>query len=157
MEELKKAIAYLFKRRGRETMTDTDFVMSASMDLRWFVPKEAQRLLQLGLEFKLLSMEGGVLRPSFDISGIDMPLGYTPPPSLLDLKPSGPDLFAKILERILANTELDKRQVMSMVNMTQGEFDVDIEVATLIVARELSVEISDLLDEVEQKISSRLG
>ncbi len=154
MEELKKAIAFLFKRKGRDSMTDTDFVMSASMDLRWFVPKEAQQLLQLGLELKLLTSSEGKLSPSFDIESIEMPLDYTPPPSLLDLRTATPDLFAKILDRILTSTQIEKKQVISMVNATQEEFVVDIEVASLIVARNAGVDISDLIDEVEQKILS---
>ncbi len=155
MEELKKAIAFLFKRKGRDSMSDTDFVMSASMDLRWFVPKEAQQLLRLGLELKLLTLSEGKLSPSFDVESIEMPLDYTPPPSLLDLRTATPDLFAKILDRILTSTQIEKKQVISMVNATQEELDVDIEVASLIVARNAGVDISDLIDEVEQKIVSR--
>src|SRR3989441_11397846 len=54
MDELRDAIALLFKRKGRDELSEREFVLSASMDLRWFPPRDAQRLLQLGLETKLL-------------------------------------------------------------------------------------------------------
>ena len=157
MEELKKAIAFLFRKKGRDAMTETDFVMSASMDLRWFLPKEAQRLLQICVDAKLLAMTDGKLTPSFDVASVDVPLDYAPQPSLLDTRVGAADLFLKILDRILSVSRLEKKQAISMVNTTQGELDVEVEVAALVVARNLGVDVSDLLDEVEGRVVSRLG
>ena len=63
MEELRDAIALLFKRKGRDELSEREFVLSASMDLRWFPPRDAQRLLQIGLETKLLESRDGTIRP----------------------------------------------------------------------------------------------
>lgn len=156
MEEVKKAIAFLFKRKGRESMADTDFVMSASMDLRWFSPKDAQRLLQIGLDSKLLVVSEGKVKPSFDVSSVSVPMDYTPPQTLLDVKVTSPNLFNSIVDRILAATKLEKRQLVSMVNATQSDFDVEIEVAALMVGQDLGIDVSDLVDKVEKEVISRL-
>src|SRR3989441_2850660 len=66
MDELRDAIALLFKRKGRDELSEREFVLSASMDLHWFPPRDAQRLLQIGLETKLLESQSGTIRPAFD-------------------------------------------------------------------------------------------
>ncbi len=157
MEEVKKAIAFLFKRKGRDSMLEKDFVMSASMDLGWFPPREAQRLMQLGLDSKLLQASDGKLRPAFDISVIDVPLDYTPPSTLLQAAVVSPNMFARILERIAAETKLERRQVVSMINSAQDKLDVEAEVAALIVGMDMGIDISDLLEDTEKEIISRLG
>src|SRR3989442_10973414 len=59
MEELRDAIALLFKRKGRDELSEREFVLSASMDMHWFPPRDAQRLLQLGVETNLLESQVG--------------------------------------------------------------------------------------------------
>jgi hypothetical protein len=157
MEEVKKAIAFLFKRKGREAMSEKDFVMSASMDLGWFPPKEAQRLMQIGLDSKLLLVVDGKLKLSFDAAGMDIPLDYKPPPALLQAGVAPPSIFVKVLERITAATKLERKQVVSMINSIQDMMDVEAEVAALIVGRDLGVDVSDLLDGAEREIMSRSG
>src|SRR2546428_6093964 len=72
VEELRDAIALLFKRKGRDELSEREFVLSASMDMHWFPPRDAQRLLQLGLETKLLESQGGAIRPAFDVAAVEV-------------------------------------------------------------------------------------
>jgi len=155
MEEVKKAIAFLFKRKGREMMAEKDFVMSASMDLGWFPPKDAQRLLQLGLDSKLLTVVDGKLKTSFDAAAMDIPIDYKPPPTLLQAEATPPSVFIKALERITTATKLERKQVVSMINSTQDMMDVEAEVAAVIVGRDLGVDVSDLLEVAEKEVMSR--
>src|SRR5205814_2207666 len=83
MEELRNAIALLYKRKGRDSLTEREFVLSASMDLRWFPPRDAQRLLQVGLETKLLESRDGTIRPVFDVSTVEVPRDYVPTTAIL--------------------------------------------------------------------------
>ncbi len=66
MSELQKSIAVLYKSKGREELTEKEFVFSASMDLRWFSPKEAQKLMEAGLTGGFLERRNGSLVPTFD-------------------------------------------------------------------------------------------
>ncbi len=156
MDEMKKAIAFLFKRKGRENMSDKDFVMSASMDLRWFPPKDAQRLLQAGLDLKLLVSEEGKIRPAFDVTGIELPIDYSPPPTILQVEALAQSVFNKIIDRITKASNLEKRQIVSLINTTQDNLDVEVEVAALIVGKEMGVDVSDLLKQTEDEVASRL-
>src|SRR5947208_9130127 len=83
MEELRNAIALVFKRKGRDSLSEREFVLSASMDLRWFPPRDAQRLLQVGLETKLLESRDGTIRPVFDVSAVEVPRDYVPTTAIL--------------------------------------------------------------------------
>ena len=157
MEEVRKAIAFLFKRKGRESMSEKDFVMSASMDLGWFPPREAQKLMQIGLDSKLLQASNGKLKPTFDASTIDVPLDYAPPSSLLQAEVVSPNMFAKILDKIANAAKMERKQVVSMINSVQDRLDVEAEVAALIVGKDMGIDISDLLDDTEKEILSRLG
>jgi len=123
------------------------------MDLRWFPPRDAQRLLQRGLEAKLLESGAGVLRPTFDVASVDVPRDLTPSPSILDApRPAHDDLFVRIVDAIVARTGSDRRTVISGVNAIQERMDVEIEVAALIAARKADVDVSPFLAAVEGRL-----
>ena len=157
LEDMKKAIAFLFKRKGRDSMLEKDFVMSASMDLHWFPPRDAQRLLEICLESRLLNSSDGRLVPGFEVSTVDLPLDYAPPQNILEVDANAPSLFLKVLDRIVFKTSMEKKQVVSMINSAQEELDLEADVAALVVGRELGVDISDFLGDAEKQILSRLG
>ncbi|HKZ98072.1 MAG TPA: DUF2240 family protein [Thermoplasmata archaeon] len=153
MEDLRKAIALLFRRKGRDAMSEKEFVLSASMDLRWFPPREAQKLLQRGLETKLLEANAGVLRTTFDVASVDVPRDFTPTPDLLEgSTPVSEDLFVRIVDAIASGTKSDRRNVIAAVNAIQERMDVELEVAALIAARKAGVDVARFLPEVEARL-----
>ncbi|MGQ0796512.1 MAG: DUF2240 family protein [Methanobacteriota archaeon] len=152
MDELRKAIALLFRRKGRVELSEKEFVLSASMDLRWFPPREAQRLLQSGLEAKLLASEAGVIRPTFDVAAVDVPRDFMPGLSVLDAVPGGGDLFVRIVDAIASRIGSDRRSVISSVNAVQERMDVELEVAALIAAHRAGVDVGPFLQEVERRL-----
>jgi len=153
LEDLRKAIALLFRRKGRDAMSEKEFVLSASMDLRWFPPREAQKLLQRGLETKLLEANAGVLRTTFDVASVDVPRDFTPTPDLLEVStPVAEDLFVRIVDAIASGTKSDRRNVIAAVNAIQERMDVELEVAALIAARKAGVDVARFLPEVEARL-----
>jgi hypothetical protein len=156
MEELKRTLALLFRRKGRDRLTEKEFVFSASMDLRWFSPKEAQRLLRLGLEARLLEAEDGELRPTFDVDGMVIPLDFVPSGEVLATPPpSGDDLLASLVAHIVAATGRDRKDVVAKVNEVQEEMDVDVEVAALLGGMAMGADMTSFLDAVEQAVRAR--
>ncbi len=154
MDDLRNAIALLFKRKGRDELSEKEFVLSASMDLRWFPPRDAQKLLQLGLETSLLESRAGVIRPTFDLATVDVPRDFTPTPSILGVPtPASEDVFLQIVDAIAAQTGSDRKNAIALVNAAQERFDVEVEVAALIAAREAGVDVGPYLNVVK----SRLG
>lgn len=150
MDALRDAIALLFKRKGRDELSEREFVLSASMDLRWFPPRDAQRLLQIGLETKLLESRNGVIRPSFDVSAVEVPRDYVPTAEILAAPtPAEEDLFVRLVDAIAAKSASDRKAVIALVNGIQERMDIELEVAALIAARQAGLDVSPYLNQVK--------
>jgi hypothetical protein len=145
MSELKRSIAVLFRRKGKDFLTEREFVFSASMDLRWFSPKDAQRLLDAGISGGYLQRKNGNIFPTFDCAAIEVPLDYKPTNGIFEqVAKRNQDLFSEIVERIVKAKSVPKREVVSRVNKKQELLGIDVEPAALLVASDygLSVENS---------------
>ncbi|MEM0343495.1 MAG: DUF2240 family protein [Thermoplasmata archaeon] len=148
MSDLQRSIALLFRRKGKEALTEKEFVFSASMDLRWFSPKDAQRLLDLGLTGGYLKKKDGNLLPTFDLSSVEVPLDYRPSKEMLDNVPKKHlDLFSEVVEKIVKTKAVPKREVVSRVNKKQELLGIDVEPAVLLVASDYGVGLDNSLIE----------
>jgi hypothetical protein len=152
--EIELALAQVFRKKGKSTLTEKEFVFAASLDLRWFSPKDAQKFLDIGLDSELLSQAGGKIRPTFDYQSMDAPSGYSPSQNLLkaSIQPKG--IFLKLIDRISTEMDKPKKEAISLVNKTQDKMNVDVEVAALIVARSMGIDISPFLDEIEEGVAT---
>jgi hypothetical protein len=157
MSDLQRSIALLFRRKGKEFLTEKEFVFSASMDLRWFSPKEAQRLLDVGITGGYLQKKNGNIVPTFDTSMIDVPLDYKPGRDIFEHVPRKPqDFFSEIVDKIVKTKSVPKREVVSRVNKKQELLGIDVEPAALLVASDygLSME-SGIIERAESEILHR--
>ena len=134
-----------FKRKGKDALKDMEFVMALSMDLKWFTPEQAKSVLAEAQKSGLLKRDGELVRPSFDISKIEIPSGFKPETVAIEKK----TVFEKVIERIITSTGIEKRKVVSMINKKQEELSkhVVIEVSAILVAIENAVLVDDLIDE----------
>ncbi|MEE9223214.1 MAG: DUF2240 family protein [Thermoplasmata archaeon] len=155
MEDLKRAIALLFKRKGGSQMTEKEFVFSASMDLRWFPPKDSQKLLDVALSRGVVTLEDGQVSLAFEIDGVEVPLDFSPNRSVLEM-PAEEDMFSKILTHIMAKLDMDKKDAISRINAIQEQMEVEIEVAALLVGEELDIDMSKFIKDVEKGILDRM-
>jgi len=157
MSDLQRSIALLFRRKGKELLTEKEFVFSASMDLRWFSPKEAQRLLDVGITGGLLQKKNGNIVPTFDTSLIEVPLDYKPGKEIFEHVPNKPrDFFSEIVDRIVKTKSVPKREVVSRVNKKQELLGIDVEPAALLVASDygLSMDVG-FIERAEFEILQR--
>ena len=155
MGEPETALAALFQMRGRDAITESDFVFDASMKLRWFTPKEAQRLLQMGVERGLLRLAGGNVEAVFDASRVAVPPNYRPAPDVLMAPPQAADLFARLLVRLQGASGEGPQPIVARINREQERLGVDAEVAAALVAAAQGVDVSDLLPELESEVLRR--
>jgi len=121
------------------------------MELRWFSPKDAKRLLDIALENELLSLEDGKLKPKFDYKEIDVPTDYRPSKNILvTSQPEKPEknILSTIVDEIAAHTSIEKKELFSMINKKRERMNVDIEVAALLVGMEEGITLSKYIDEV---------
>lgn len=145
MSELTYTVSMPFIRKGKEVIKDMEFVMALSMDLKWFTPDQAKSVLAEAQRSGLLKRDGDLLRPSFDISKIEIPSGFKPETVAIEKK----TVFERVIERIITSTGIEKRKVVSMINKKQEELSkqVVIEVSAILVAIENNVLVDDLIDE----------
>jgi hypothetical protein len=155
MGELETCLAVLFKRKGKNILSEKEFVFSASIDYRWLTPKEAQDLLELGVSRGLLVRTEGFIKPGFDFKEMEVPLSFRPSKEVLKEKQEEASLFARILERISSKSGLKKREVVARINRQQEKLGVDVEVAGLVIANDLNIEVRDLYEPVKAEILER--
>jgi len=155
MSELEVALAQIFRKKGKASMSEKDFVFAVSLDFRWFSPKDAQKLLDAGMGSGLLVMEDGMVKPSFDHKSTEVPKGYAPGQEILQgaVQPKG--MFMKIIDATALKTGMPVQDLISQANQTQDRMSVDTEVAALIVARDLGVDVSEFFDTVEEDLGKR--
>ena len=152
---MKRAVAFLFRLEGGRPLSEKEFVQFASYRLSWFKPTEAQRLLRVAQDLRVVELREGLLRPTFDAAAFEVPVDYRPAPGVLERAPIAEDLFVKILNRIVERTGADRRTAVSAINAIQERMDVTVEVAALIHARALGVDVADLADPVRGSIVNR--
>ncbi len=152
MEALKRTIALLFRRKGRNRMSEQEFVLSASMDLRWFPPKEAQRLLDLSVLKGLVTLEKGGVEPAFDLEAVEVPLHFVPTTDMLQ---DASDLFDRLLDEITRAASRPRKDLAARVNSIQRWMGVYVEVAALLAGEELTVDLTSFYPDVEAMIRAR--
>ena len=158
MSSLQKVLALIFKRKGKGVLSEKECVFSASIDFRWFTPKEAQHLLDLGLNEGLLERTNGFIKPTFDYNKAEVPLDFRPGKDVLSHREANDQdrpIFPAMLDTIADHSGLKKRDIVARINRTQERLGVDIEVAALAVARDLGLDIVDFIPRVKEEILSR--
>jgi len=155
--ELKKCITAIFRRKGKELLGEHEFVYAASMDLHWFKPRDAQKLLEVALREGLLKLSSGMLSPTFELVDDGMKPDYRPSDNLIEShsKPEAKDPFTDITGKIATVTKLPKKEIVAKINKAREKMNVEVEVAALLVARGYGIDVLEEIAMVEQRILSK--
>jgi hypothetical protein len=154
MGDLDVAIAAVFKAKGLSTLPEKEFVMFVSMTKRWLTPAEAQRLLDAGLESKLLERRGADVAPTFDPSTVQVPPNFVMDKTVI-ARPQADGLFHALVRKICDATKLGRREVVALVNRKQEEANVEIEVAAMLVAAENGIDVAGYAGQAREEILER--
>jgi hypothetical protein len=143
MNELLFTAAMPFKRKGTDTIKETEFVMALSMDLGWFKPDTARGFIKSAIEKGIISREGDMLKAQFGINDVQVPMGFKPDVSGFREK----EVFEQIIERIMINTGLEKQKIIAEINNSRNERGglFSIEVLGILMAREYGIQVDDLI------------
>ncbi|UZE92652.1 MAG: DUF2240 family protein [Methanosarcinales archaeon] len=142
MTELMRTVAMPFRKRGKTVLMVSEFIFALSLDLGWFSPEQAKRVLQVAKEAGLVAVKGDEISPNFDAATVEIPLGFKPELSQLKEQP----LFDRIIDLIMT-TGVSRKEAIALVNEKQERLQLMIEVTALLVAKERGVDISHLADE----------
>ncbi len=144
MTDLIYTVSVPFKRKGKDSLKESEFVLALSFDLNWFSPDQAKKVVLEAEKAGLLKREGDIIHPAFDLSSVEPPHGFKP--GVFEEERS---IFDRIIERITAETGMDKRRVISLINKKRDELSklVEIEVSAILVALEHGVALDNIIDE----------
>lgn len=155
MGELETCLAVLFKRKGKNVMTETEFMLTVSFDYRWFTPKEAQTLLDVSVKRGLLTRTEEFLKPTFDFKDVEASLSFRPSNEVLSADREEASLFAQLVQLISDKGGLKKRDAVARINRAQERLGVDVEVAAVLVAKDLGIDVDPYLEPVKKEILGR--
>jgi hypothetical protein len=155
--ELKIILSFLFKRSGKESLKFSDLYLALSMDLNWFTPADAKAFVNKALEEKLLLKKGDLIKPSFDVYKIDVPIGFCPSKLLFNEKKEKiakkkEDVLSKIVNQIVEKTDLNEQQVTEKIHVIAKEKNITDEVTALLICKEYDIKFFDFIKEIEEKI-----
>ena len=143
MNDLLYTVSVPFKRKGKDALKESEFVLALSIDLNWFSPEQAKNIVHEAESAGLLKREGDIIHPAFDLSSVDLPQGFKP--GVFEER----SLFDRVIERITIETGMDKRKVIALINKKYDELSklVEIEVSAILVGLEHGVDLDKLIEE----------
>ncbi len=127
-------------------------MFSASIDLRWFTPREAQKVLDTSLRLNLLSKNDGELVPTFSLEDVDVPMEFKPTSGVLDIHEES--LFQRIVTK-LSESRLERSELVARINDLQKKYGLEVEVAGLMVGNDLQVDMKEFIPAVEKELRKR--
>ncbi len=152
MENLKRIIAFIVKKRGRE-IVENDFVNVLSYDMKWIAPSSSRALFRVCIDANLLKKEGEKYVPTFEIKGLILPLDFKVSEEDVKKYFTQEDVFTKIMDFLASNLQESRRDILMEINNIKNQLKyVSIEVAALIYCKENGLDCSRFYDDVEKKI-----
>ena len=150
-------LSFLFKRSGKESLKFSDLYLALSMDLYWFTPADAKTFVNMALDETLLTKKGDLIKPSFDVNKINVPIGFYPSKLVFEEKKEeiskkNEEVLNKLIKQIVEETNLNEQQVAEKINIIAKEKNIIDEVAALLFCKEHDIKFDDFIEEIEEKI-----
>lgn len=161
VDEYTVCIAAFFRNKGKNVITENEFLMTISMDLRWMSYSSAKLMLSKLLDEKILKKNGDTLIPAFKIEDVDVPVAYKPSQHLMSLLKT--PTAKNSLDDSLLSTMISEAIKMGMtkeyfVNESKSiseKLNVDVLVAGLIIFRDNGSDITSMADKVCKTLLSK--
>lgn len=147
--DLKTVVAAPFRHRGSDTLTDSEFIATLSMELDWYTPEQARRVIDLASTESLLNRDGEQLAPTVDVEGLSIPDDTTPDESILQERSA----FERLLER-LTDAGLEKQAAVAEINSLQRDLDITIEAAGVLYAHQHGIAVPTIADQIQADLSA---
>lgn len=155
MDDLRTAIAVIFKRKGRDSLTENEIVNSAVFDLHWFNPASAKKMVKLAETLKLIREVDGAYTPNFNYHSVEPTLDFSPGEEMLSKEYPRESLFPRMLSEITSKYKLTRQEFMREVNRLKEKTGADIEVAALLFLSKTNREFSHYIAEIEEELMRR--
>jgi hypothetical protein len=159
-EKVRQIISFVFKRSGKQRLTESEFYLTISMDLKWCPPKRAKEFVSHLISLGVLKKEGEDVFPEFDVDDVVIPLGFHPQEEDFIFDDSEgavdtsetKDALEHVVHRIQAKTLLDKGRIEKEISRLIEKKHIHRSAALALFARFYNVSITDLLPELKEEI-----
>ncbi len=149
IQEAKKLIAFLFQRSGKNNLDENEIYMTLSYELGWLTPAEAKQFIRRGLERGLLSETDDGYTPTYDVSAVDIPLGFEVDGSIV--QPGDEDLVS-VIAGVLASEDTREEDVRRQIRERAKTEHVIPAVAALLIAHERGVDVGPYLGQARRAV-----
>ena len=138
---LRRAVAVPFRTKGRESLSQSEFVVALSLDRDWFSPEQAKRLVDVAATEGLLDRNDEGVAPTFDPHEVTVPEGFSPEEDVLRQRSTFERALAAVVE-----AGIEKQEAVASINRLQADLGVTVEAAAVVYARRNGVPIGDVAD-----------
>jgi len=142
-DALRQLIATAFRKKGRKSLKEKDFILAISMELKWYTPGEVKKFIAAAVRRKLLLPDkSGGYTMLFDPEKEG--IGYAfQKPSLVPEGEDQKDFVADMVERISALRKSTVNEVHAGINRIRREKRLDPRVAALLAALQAGIDVSE--------------
>ena len=157
IKTVQQTIASLFKRKGSEAIPAKQLELLASMELRWFEPKDARALIDHAVSIGLLEKTETGLKTTLDVQKLEIPLGFKPSSDLVDsLEDEEDSLFMKMVNQISITSDMESKEIIANINEMQENAKnfFTIETLAILYGKELGVNMDRFIPEVKSTLLS---
>jgi hypothetical protein len=148
---LKTVISAPFKSMRKEQLKKGEIIYFLTIDKRWMNSDQAGKLIRMAADDGLLRESGGLISPTYNVSEVDIPLGYKPSSEIF-VKDNPAEL---LIEDIAQKREVEASEVVAEINsLIKKGFDGNLgfEAAAVIIARKYDVFFEDKLPELSKSL-----
>ena len=138
---LRRAVAVPFRAKGRERLSESEFVVALSLDRDWFSPEQAKRLVDVAVTEGLLERGDEEVAPTFAPREVSVPEDFVPDDDVLRQRSN----FERALDAIV-ESGVDKQTAVAGVNGLQAELGLTVEAAVVVYARREGVDVGDVAE-----------
>lgn len=148
------AVAAPFKHMRKDRLQRSEFVFYIAIDRKWMNKEQANQLLERAKAEGLIGIEGGVIRPLFDVAEVSIPLGFKPTSDIL----ATDDPLTDLIGRIAAAAGRPAQEIVAGLHrIITDRFDGNLraEAAAVILAKEYGVAFEDKLSALERSVAKK--
>jgi hypothetical protein len=148
---LQVTVAAPFYHAAKPAMSKNELIYYYAFDRKWMDRESVEILLRRACDSGLLYIQDEMFVPGFDVASVHVPIGFRPSSSILN----APDPFETLLDRISAQTERVREEIIAEMNACiADEFygNITAQAAILCIAAKYQVLFSDLIEGLEQQM-----
>lgn len=161
-EEKKIIIAFLFKRSGKKEVKASDLYLTLSLELAWFSSQHAKQFIEQAIQQNFLEKKNDLLTPTFDISTVEIPVGFRPKkhqqtPASTEKQNTAAnkketDVTSSLITHICHHIGKPKEEIQTKIQELQNQKQITREVAAVLFAYTHHISTKEFYKEVEQSM-----